>query len=182
MVSVVVALLALGWGVYAYYVPRTAPAPAVSVAASPDPVATVSTPSPNTESAPGNSVAETLKTLPAWYERFSRRVERERYEQSWWEIAVAWLLLMGLLVWRTIVYFDRAIWVPVFGLGFIYFFWPSLSWWGVTVSTIGCLIAWAIASLESSGAFAPRLVPDSSDSDEAASDSTHERDEEPHPP
>jgi hypothetical protein len=35
VVSVVVALLALGWGVYAYYVPRTPPAPAVSVAASP---------------------------------------------------------------------------------------------------------------------------------------------------
>jgi hypothetical protein len=63
---------------------------------------------------------------------------------------------MGFMLWRSLEYFDRAIWVPVCGTAFIVYFWPSLTWWGVTVSTVGGFIAWGIAGLGSAGAFAPQ--------------------------
>ncbi|MBB4960255.1 hypothetical protein [Micromonospora polyrhachis] len=156
VVSTIIALLALGWGVYAYYFPPAAPAPPAAATTPAAGAATSSTPSPSAEPGPSDSVPRALKAIPAAFERFSQRAERDRYKQSWWELALAWLFLMGFLVWRSIEYFDRAIWVPLFGAGFIYYFWPSLSWWGVTASTIGGLIAWAIAGLGSAGAFEPQ--------------------------
>ncbi|MGW0433016.1 hypothetical protein ACWDV4_10795 [Micromonospora sp. NPDC003197] len=110
-----------------------------------------------------------LRMLPSWYERVSQAIERERHGQSWWELAVAWLLLIGFLVWRAVEYYDRVIWVPIFAAGFIYYFWPSLSWWGITVSILGALIAWAFAWLESAGGYVSPVTRRASDTNDLAS-------------
>ncbi|MER7471717.1 hypothetical protein [Micromonospora sp. NPDC000018] len=161
LVSAIIALLALVWGVFAYYFPRPAPTPAVSVISTPAPAMNTPTPSSHVSGAPsisGDSAAKAALAPPPWYERLSQRLERDRRGQSWWELALAWLLVMGFLLWRTIVHFDRVMWIPIFGVAFIYHFWPSLSWWGVTTSAVGGVIAWAIAGLESASAVAAEAV------------------------
>lgn len=149
LLGTVIAVLALGWSIYAYYYPQPSsvaqPPPASSSASAiPSPRQTDSSRSPGGQ-LEGWASEVTDFAAKAW-DRFGERSEHDRHSSSWWSLLVAWLLLTGLVLWMISDDLPFLL-APLSQVGYVYYFWPSLSLFGVIVTIIGGVLATAAAGI-----------------------------------
>jgi hypothetical protein len=153
IISALLAVVALGWGVYAYLCPRPTPAESQVIAKPPAPVspqATNSTPPGTTARLPAASIKPggTVATVRSWWHSFNVRVERDRHGVPWWQLALAWCLIIGFLLFHNRDSDHPGRWVVIGGAAYMYYFWPSLSWFGATMTPIATAIVAIFAFLE----------------------------------
>ncbi|MFI1997034.1 hypothetical protein [Actinoplanes sp. NPDC020271] len=146
LLSLVVAVLALGWTIYAYYYPQAAPVAVPPISLSP----TTSAPAV-TASAPAPPPASPSKQIGAWFTRvgdwvdeasakLNDRYDEDRHDRSRWSLLLTWCFMTGLMLW-FIADGLRVIVMPLMQLAYIHYYTPSLSGWGIAASIIGAILA-----------------------------------------
>lgn len=148
-----VAIVALGWTMYAYFYPR----PAADAAAPPS----TSAPAGATESAPASqpvtpsAAATATRKVTNWAtgiaeraggaaSRLHARYERDRYDRSWWALLLIWCAMAGLALWMLWQEMPFLL-VPLLEYAYVDYYGPSLSAWGTTVSIVGGVVVTLIA-------------------------------------
>jgi len=174
IVSTLIAILALAWSVYAYYYPRPAPdpnayhpAPASDPNAKPSAYASASatarpsaTPSGDSQKVeqPSSWYSEFKRDVERWsqgtvafakrfWQRAQERSERDRHDRSWWALTLIWIAIM-LTVSVTLSEEPLPlVSIPLVDALYIYYFWPSLAWWGVIICIVAGVL-WTFAAKE----------------------------------
>ena len=143
LLSLVVATVALGWTIYAYYFPPAAP---VAVPPSVSTSSEASAPSPAASSSPTSLSRETdgrgsgaLGWADDVWTRMSDRYEHDRNNRSAWSLLLVWCFMSCLMLW-LIADGLRVLAMPVAQLAYIYYYSPSLSGWAIAASIIGGLL------------------------------------------
>ena len=86
-----------------------------------------------------------VASFKSWRRSLNNRLEHDRLGVPWWQLALAWCLLIGSLYFSTRYDSHQVFYVLVGGMAYIWYFWPSLSWFGVTLTPIATLVACFIA-------------------------------------
>lgn len=145
ILSLVVAVLALGWTIYAYYYPQTAPTavppPIPTSSVAPGPSATVGSSAP--KASPSRQIGDWVSSAGGWaddaWARLSDRYENDRHDRSRWSLLFTWCLMTGLMLW-LIADGLRVVAMPLMQLAYLYYYSPSLSGWGIAVSIVGSVL------------------------------------------
>lgn len=150
LLGTVIAIIALGWAIYAYYYPRTAsdaaasPRPAASGTAGSSSSAAGSAPAPATTPAPLQRVVMGwAASVSAWASttvaRFYARYERDRYHRSWWALLLIWFAMAAFALW-TLFEDMPFLFVPLVEYAYVDYYGPSLSMWGTAISIVGGIV------------------------------------------
>jgi hypothetical protein len=155
---VVLGVAALGWGVYVYLYPRPAPAPPGPAAASstggyhsptgsPSPTARKSERAEpvqrRAESGPG-----VASEVGSWWRNSTNQLARGRHEQAWWKPTLSFLFLMAFVLLTSRGLARQMLLVPLVSSAFVWYYWPSLTWVGVTLAVVGAVLAFGISAFE----------------------------------
>jgi hypothetical protein len=142
IISMVLAVVALGWAVYAYLYPR--PTPAEPNAARPPVAATPSASTASPTSATDHQASGKpglIGTVTSWWHSFNDRVERDRHGVPWWQLVFAWCLLIGYLVAQGRDGDHPVLFILVGGGAYMWYFWPSWRWFGDVLTPVATMIA-----------------------------------------
>lgn len=152
MWSLLVAVLALGWTIYAYYYPQAAPeavSPSTpSSVPAPAPSSAVTSLASTSPASPLRNPDDPVRSAGSWatatWTKLSGRYERDRHDRSVWSLMLAWGLLTGLMLW-FIADGMRVLAMPLMQLFYLHYYSPSLNAWGVVACIIGAVLATAAA-------------------------------------
>ena len=151
MLGTFVAIVALGWAMYAYFFPR----PAGEAAVPPNPAASVNVSAPPSAGGPPTSSAPAAGAVTEWVSgiatfvrsaatKLHARYERDRHDRSGWALLLIWFLWSGVALW-TLWEDMPVLLVPMLVMAYIQYYGPSLSAWGTSVSVVGGIVVTLLA-------------------------------------